>query len=144
MCLSAKTESHLISKFKSYTSKFCIATLFLIYREGVCSPASIKIRSVKEGGKPNPKRLQLITISSPKSKNDQEIDENDLNLILEDTVDQKVNEEKEEASAKKRVPLVTLSKDDKKKRVPLTPADSSDSNGASEKKRVPFVTLSSK
>merc|ERR1712004_719623 len=98
----------------------------------------------KEGGKPNPKRLQLITISSPKSKNDQEIDENDLNLILEDTVDQKVNEEKEEASAKKRVPLVTLSKDDKKKRVPLTPADSSDSNGGSEKKRVPFVTLSSK
>ena len=89
----------------------------------------------------------MITISSPKSKNDQEIDENDLNLILEDTVDQKVNEEKEEkeeASAKKRVPLVTLSKDDKKKRVPLTPADSSDSNGASEKKRVPFVTLSSK
>ena len=91
----------------------------------------------------------MITISSPKSKNDQEIDENDLNLILEDTVDQKVvNEEdvkeKEEASAKKRVPLVTLSKDDKKKRVPLTPADSSDSNGSSEKKRVPFVTLSSK
>lgn len=90
----------------------------------------------------------MITISSPKSKKDQEIDENDLNLILEDTVDQKVvtdeNAEKEEASAKKRVPLVTLSKDDKKKRVPLTPADSSDSNGASEKKRVPFVTLSSK
>ena len=121
---------------------------FLICREGVCSLASIKIRSVKEGGKPNPKRLQLITISSPKSKTDQDIDENDLNLILEDTVDQKVvtdeNAEKEEASAKKRVPLVTLSKDDKKKRVPLTPADSSDSNGASEKKRVPFVTLSSK
>ena len=119
----------------------------MIYREGVCSPASIKIRSVKEGGKPNPKRLQLITISSPKSKTDQDIDENDLNLILEDTVDHKVTDaadniaEKEEAptSAKKRVPLVTLSKDDTKKRVPLMPADSA--NG-SEKKRVPFVTLS--
>jgi len=116
-------------------------------KEGVCSPASIKIRSVKEGGKPNPKRLQLITISSPKSKTDQDIDENDLNLILEDTVDHKVtdaadnNADKEDAStsAKKRVPLVTLSKDDTKKRVPLMPADSA--NG-SEKKRVPFVTLS--
>ena len=120
---------------------------FLICREGVCSLASIKIRSVKEGGKPNPKRLQLITISSPKSKTDQDIDENDLNLILEDTVDHKVtdaadnNADREDAStsAKKRVPLVTLSKDDTKKRVPLMPADSA--NG-SEKKRVPFVTLS--
>ena len=85
----------------------------------------------------------MITISSPKSKTDQDIDENDLNLILEDTVDHKVTDaaEKEEAptSAKKRVPLVTLSKDDTKKRVPLMPADSA--NG-SEKKRVPFVTLS--
>ena len=89
----------------------------------------------------------MITISSPKSKTDQDIDENDLNLILEDTVDHKVtdaadnNVEKEDAStsAKKRVPLVTLSKDDTKKRVPLMPADSA--NG-SEKKRVPFVTLS--
>merc|ERR1712141_450986 len=61
-------------------------------KEGVCSPAAIKIRSVKEGGKPNPKRLQLITISSPKSKTDQDIDENDLNLILEDTVDHKVTD----------------------------------------------------
>ena len=37
-------------------------------KEGVASPAEIKIRSVKEGGKANPKRLQLITLSSPSSK----------------------------------------------------------------------------
>ena len=32
--------------------------------QGVSSPASIQIRSVKEGGKPNPKRLQVVK-SSP-------------------------------------------------------------------------------
>jgi len=37
-------------------------------REGVASPSEIKIRSVKEGGKANPKRLQLITLSSPNNK----------------------------------------------------------------------------
>ena len=145
---SVKMEFRWISKFLTLKRKFIFDEIFLICREGVCSPASIKIRSVKEGGKPNPKRLQLITISSPKSKTDQDIDENDLNLILEDTVDHKVtdaasdnNADREDAStsAKKRVPLVTLSKDDTKKRVPLMPADSA--NG-SEKKRVPFVTLS--
>ena len=144
---SAKMEFRWISKFSTLKKSSLDEIFFDFYREGVCSPASIKIRSVKEGGKPNPKRLQLITISSPKSKTDQDIDENDLNLILEDTVDHKVTDaadniaEKEDAStsAKKRVPLVTLSKDDTKKRVPLMPADSA--NG-SEKKRVPFVTLS--
>ena len=145
---SVKMEFRWISKFSTLKKKVRLTRYFFyFYREGVCSPASIKIRSVKEGGKPNPKRLQLITISSPKSKTDQDIDENDLNLILEDTVDHKVTDaadniaEKEDAStsAKKRVPLVTLSKDDTKKRVPLMPADSA--NG-SEKKRVPFVTLS--
>ena len=144
---SAKMEFRWISKFSTLKKSSLDEIFFDFYREGVCSPASIKIRSVKEGGKPNPKRLQLITISSPKSKTDQDIDENDLNLILEDTVDHKVtdaadnNAEKEDAptSAKKRVPLVTLSKDDTKKRVPLMPADSAD---GSEKKRVPFVTLS--
>ena len=76
---------------------------------GVCSPADIKIRSVKEGGRPNPKRLQLITVSSPKSK--EEIDENDLNLILEETIPDAKMEEKpaEEEKSKKRVPFVTLS-----------------------------------
>ena len=144
---SVKMEFRWISKFSTLKKSSLDEIFFDFYREGVCSPASIKIRSVKEGGKPNPKRLQLITISSPKSKTDQDIDENDLNLILEDTVDHKVtdavdnNVDKGDAStsAKKRVPLVTLSKDDTKKRVPLMPADSA--NG-SEKKRVPFVTLS--
>ena len=32
-------------------------------KQGVCSPAEIKIRSLKEGGRPNPKRLQLVTIN---------------------------------------------------------------------------------
>jgi len=39
--------------------------------EGVASPARVHIRSVQEGGKANPKRLQFITISSPKSKKDE-------------------------------------------------------------------------
>lgn len=82
-------------------------------KEGVCSPADIKIKSVKEGGRPNPRRLQLITISSPKSKSET-IDENDLNLILEETVAEPTaastssnNDDKN--NQKKRVPFVTLS-----------------------------------
>jgi len=35
--------------------------------EGVSSPAQIHIKSNKEGGKSNPKRLQFITLSSPKA-----------------------------------------------------------------------------
>ena len=98
-------------------------------REGVCSPADIKIRSVKEGGKPNPKKFQLITMSSPKSKKNEEdkIDENDLNLILEDTAQE---QEATAPAAKKRVPLVTLT----------TPATNG-SSSSEKKKRVPFVTL---
>lgn len=92
--------------------------------EGVCSPAEIKIRSVKEGGRPNPKRLQLITISSPKAKVEDEIDENDLSLVLEETTP--LSDEK---------PLV------EKKRVTLQPADETASDEKA-KKRVPFVTLS--
>lgn len=82
-------------------------------KEGVCSPADIKIKSVKEGGRPNPRRLQLITISSPKSKNEEAIDENDLNLILEETVAEPTssnNDDKtNQVQHKKRVPFVTLS-----------------------------------
>merc|ERR1712223_1866803 len=84
-------------------------------KEGVCSPAEIKIRSMKEGGKPNPKRLQLITISSPKgSKKNQDddeenIDEKDLKLILEDTMQEKPEQKTEQETKKKRVPFVTLS-----------------------------------
>merc|ERR1712142_884094 len=36
--------------------------------EGVRSPAQVHIKSTKEGGKSNPKRLQFITLSSPKAE----------------------------------------------------------------------------
>ena len=68
-----------------------------------------------KGGKPNPKRLQLITISSPKgSKKNQDddeenIDEKDLKLILEDTMQEKPEQKTEQDIKKKRVPFVTLS-----------------------------------
>jgi len=81
-------------------------------KEGVCSPAAIKIRSVKMGGKPNPKMLQLITISSPKGSNkdqdEENIDEKDLNLILEDATQDKLEQNTEKEVKKKRVPFVTL------------------------------------
>merc|ERR1712059_223712 len=35
--------------------------------QGVLSPAQVQIKSSKEGGKANPKRLQFITLSSPKA-----------------------------------------------------------------------------
>ncbi len=96
-------------------------------KEGVCSPAAIKIRSVKEGGRPNPKRLQLITISSPKSKNEQDIDENDLNLILEETVSDS---------------LVASAEDNKKVAVAESQQVKASEQAEPKKKRVPFVTLS--
>merc|ERR1739842_71633 len=73
-------------------------------KEGVCSPAAIKIRSVKNGGKPNPKRLQLITISSPKasskSTDEENTDEKDLKLILEEST-QDLLEQKAKKETKK-------------------------------------------
>jgi len=81
-------------------------------KEGVCSPAAIKIRSVKEGGKPNPKRLQLITISSPKasskSQDEENTDEKDLKLILEESTQDMLEQKAEKETKKKRVPFVTL------------------------------------
>jgi len=80
-------------------------------KEGVCSPAAIKIRSVKEGGRPNPKKFQLITISSPKATNksqDEENDEKDLKLILEESTQDKLEQKAEKEAKKKRVPFVTL------------------------------------
>ena len=68
-----------------------------------------------KGGKPNPKRLQLITISSPKGSkknqddNEENIDEKDLKLILEDTMQEKPEQKTELETKKKRVPFVTLS-----------------------------------
>ena len=61
------------------------------------------------------KRLKLITISSPKgSKKNQDddeenIDEKDLKLILEDTMQEKPEQKTEQDIKKKRVPFVTLS-----------------------------------
>merc|ERR1712021_140320 len=77
-------------------------------KEGVCSPAAIKIRSVKNGGKPNPKRLQLITISSPKAskKDGESFDENDLALVLEDATQDKLELTTEKEVKKKRIPFV--------------------------------------
>merc|ERR1719221_594575 len=77
-------------------------------KEGVCSPAAIKIRSIKEGGKPNPKRLQLITISSPKASKKENINDDDLELVLEDATQDKIEQSTEKEVKKKRVPFVTL------------------------------------
>jgi len=112
-------------------------------KEGVCSPAEIKIRSLKEGGRPNPKRLQLITISSPKSSKEENLDENDLNLVLEEPTPSPKSEKN-----KKRVQLISLDKknnttDQIKNNSSSTSNSTNDSTAvAANKKRVPFVTLS--
>merc|ERR1712150_350603 len=107
-------------------------------KEGVCSPAAIKIRSLKEGGRPNPKRLQLITISSPKSSKEENLDENDLNLVLEDPTPSPKQPEKN----KKRVQLISLDKNNTTDQIKnsSTPSSNStnDSAAAANKKRVPF------
>ena len=111
-------------------------------KEGVCSPAEIKIRSLKEGGRPNPKRLQLITISSPKSSKEENLDENDLNLVLEEPTPSPKNPEK------KRIQLISLDKNNTADQInnstttTSTNSTKDDSAAAANKKRVPFVTLS--
>lgn len=98
--------------------------------QGVRSPAQVQIRSTKEGGKPNPKRLQFITLSSPKADKKitgqkrsagqdnmdsvieryeamgHEEKEDDLSLVLEES--QSEAPPIKTASEKKRVPLTTL------------------------------------
>ena len=101
-------------KKKYLNSRFRFETRLqpCLFQEGVCSPAAIKIRSVKEGGKPNPKRLQLITISSPKasskSTDEENTDEKDLKLILEESTQDMLEQKAEKETKKKRVPFVTL------------------------------------
>jgi hypothetical protein len=108
-------------------------------KEGVCSPAEIKIRSLKEGGRPNPRRLQLITISSPKaSSKEDDIDENDLSLILEDTTIQQL--EAPVVEQKKRVALISVEKSPKEQSNATT---TTTTTTPKDKKRVPFVTLNS-
>jgi len=102
--------------------------------EGVLSPAQVHIKSTKEGGKSNPKRLQFITLSSPKAEkkmsklqinSDKTGDNNlgvekmdtesdDLSLVLEETQPEAPVEQVPTLSepvskpAKKRVPLTTI------------------------------------
>ena len=129
-----------------FSSSFLKNKLFSgipLNKEGVCSPAEIKIRSLKEGGRPNPKRLQLITISSPKSSKEENLDENDLNLVLEEPTPSPKSEKN-----KKRVQLISLDKknnttDQIKNNSSSTSNSTNDSTAvAANKKRVPFVTLS--
>ncbi len=118
---------------------------------------------MKEGGKPNPKRLQLITISSPKSakKKSDVIDESDLSLVLEDTNINDINAANSSQNTnciypeptavvepvKKRVQLITLSSPSTSKTptgstpVASTSKPDTENKQPSAKKRVPFVTL---
>ena len=134
------------ANFPHFSSPFLKNKLFSgipLNKEGVCSPAEIKIRSLKEGGRPNPKRLQLITISSPKSSKEENLDENDLNLVLEEPTPSPKSEKN-----KKRVQLISLDKknnttDQIKNNCSSTSNSTNDSTAvAANKKRVPFVTLS--
>jgi len=132
--------------------------------EGVNSPAEILIRSTKEGGKSNPKRLQFTTLSSPKAdkkkgqsqmKDDKKVSKDvgdnlgvdkmetdDLTLVLEETQPEApvkiTNPEPETAKpVKKRVPLTTIPTGTNKPPVVL---------GTPEKakgRRVSLITLSS-
>ena len=123
----------------------------LLNKQGVSSPIEIKIRSLKEGGQPNPNRLQLITISSPKSFNDK-LDENDLNLVLQEPTllnksKESISENNKQQPEKKHVQLVTIDKTNSSTKTssPSSNQNSSDQvkeDDSAKKKRVPFVTLS--
>lgn len=138
-----------------------------VNEEGVRSPAQIHIKSNKEGGKSNPKRLQFITLSSPKAtkkklaprekeveveKDDGDglgvelMDTEDLSLVLEesqmDTIAEKAVQVTKEAVEKKRAPLVTLTNgmgSNNKDSAPL-PASTPEKNKG---RRVQLITLSS-
>merc|ERR1719427_1474199 len=133
--------------------------------EGVKSPAEVMIKSTKEGGKSNPKRLQFITLSSPKAekkmsqlhiKDDNKVSKDvgdnlgvekmetdDLTLVLEETQPEApvkiTNPEPETAKpVKKRVALTTIATDTNQLPVVLL--------GTPEKakgRRVSLITLSS-
>jgi len=133
--------------------------------EGVKSPAEVMIKSTKEGGKSNPKRLQFITLSSPKAEkkmsqlqikddnkvsNDvgdnlgvEKMETDDLTLVLEETQPEApvkiTNPEPETAKpVKKRVALTTIATDTNQPPVGVL--------GTPEKtkgRRVSLITLSS-
>lgn len=130
--------------------------------QGVRSPAQVQIRSTKEGGKPNPKRLQFITLSSPKadkkvsngqkrsagqdnmnsviekyeSMGPQEDKEDDLHLFLEESQTEAPPVINKPVVEKKRVPLTTLSGGGNK-----PPVETPEKKAG--KKRVSLITLSS-
>lgn len=141
--------------------------------EGVLSPAQIHIKSTKEGGKSNPKRLQFFTLSSPKAEkkmsklkisddavnNDagdnlgvklMETEADDLSLVLEET-------QPEAPPTKTTTAAISTPSDSSakpvKKRVPLTTIATATTNqlpggqtATPEKakgRRVNLITLSS-
>ncbi|XP_023329591.1 chromatin assembly factor 1 subunit B [Eurytemora carolleeae] len=128
--------------------------------EEVRSPSQVHIKSTKEGGKSNPKRLKFITLSSPKadrrlirpetvedvarySLDDDEdgvelmeTESGDLNLVLEDTQTQQ-SVPVAPVVEKKRVPLVSIPANS-------TSTPTEGSNECSGKgRRVELITLSS-
>ena len=72
----------------------------------------------------------MITISSPKSSKEENLDENDLNLVLEEPTPSPKPE-------KKRVQLISLDKNNT-----TSTNSTNDDSATANKKRVPFVTLS--
>jgi len=142
-----------------------------VNEEGVRSPAQIHIKSNKEGGKSNPKRLQFITLSSPKATKKKLVareevaeveeqddggeglgvelmDTEDLSLVLEEsqmeTIANKAVTETKEAKQgeKKRVPLVTLSNGTGSNNKDSAPAPASTPE-KNKGRRVQLITLSS-
>jgi len=111
-----------------------------VNEEGVRSPAQIHIKSNKEGGKSNPKRLQFITLSSPKASkkklaSQEEVepveleeggaeglgvelmDTEDLSLVLEEESQMETN--KAVTEGKEATKDAVETKQGEKKRVPL-------------------------
>lgn len=129
--------------------------------EGVRSPAQVHIKSTKEGGKSNPKRLQFITLSSPKAEKKMtnlkidsdnvkssesdlgvekmETDVDNLTLVLEETQPEAPTLSGDSTKqGKKRVPLTTISSGPNQESVAPT-ATPEKSKG----RRVSLITLSS-
>jgi len=108
--------------------------------EGVLSPAQVHIKSSKEGGKANPKRLQFITLSSPKAE--KKLGGNNKVVVKEDTKKigtagvEKMDIETDELS---------LVLEDTQPEMPLTIQSNNKETdiGSNPKKRTPLTTLSS-
>jgi len=167
------TPNKLPTPFGSQPSSTTTTTTTLpsgLNSEGVLSPAQVKIKSTKEGGKSNPKRLQFITLSSPKAEKKlsklkissetteddknpgaekMETDSDDLCLVLEDTQPEAPN-----PSSQPSVDPAPSASDQTvkpaKKRVPLTTIATGPNHPPqaatpekSKGRRVNLITLSS-